>query len=301
MRSYKFTIAVVLTLLTGLPAWASAVTLRHVLSVYADDKEVGLNQPLGIACSDEARFAVADTGNKRVLLFKFDGSALSLLQNIKSGELPDPVKVAFDPQGGLVVLDGKARRLARVNDEGKFLRYIEPKGMPDGRTVIPKSFSLDSQGNIFILDIFGARVLVLDPDGKFLRQVSFPSDYGFFSDLLVTPKGSILAVDSVESALYVAAPDDKIFKVLNSNLEKSQVRFPIAIGFDERNFIYLLDKHSGSVAVLGPDGSLLEHKLSEGWTEGALWYPAGICVNDYGRAFISDTDNNRVQVFELVR
>jgi len=301
MRRYKFTMVVVLSLLTVLPSWAGAVTLRHVLSVYADEKDVGLNQPMGIACSDEARFAVADTGNKRVLLFKFDGSALSLLQNIKLGELPDPVKVAFDRKGGLVVFDAKARRLAQVSAEGKFVRYIEPTGMPDDKTIIPKSFSLDPEGRIYLLDIFGARVLVLDAEGKFLRQVRFPENYEFISDILVTPKGAILAADSAASELYKASPEENQLKVLNSDLEKSQVRFPVAIGLDERNFIYLLDKHSGSVAVLGPDGSLQEHKLAEGWTEGALWYPAGICVNDYGRAFISDTDNNRVQVFEMVR
>ncbi len=292
---------VLLTMMVVIPAPGGAVVLKHVMSVYADNQEVGFSQPTGIGCADPTRFAVADSGNKRVVVFEFKDSALSVLRTLKLNEAPNPVKVAFTTGGGLVVLDGKTHRLARVNSEGKFADYIRPSGMPDQRTVIPKNFCLDQEGKIYLLDVFGGRVLVLGPNGKFLRQIDFPEKVNFISDLAITPKGDLVAVDSVASAVYKATSADSELKPLNIDLSEAQVRFPVALSVDDRSFIYLIDRHSGSVAVLGPDGSLQGHKLTEGWNEGALWFPAGICVNDSGWMFIADTENNRVQVFEIAR
>ncbi len=175
-----------------------------------------------------------------------------------------------------------------------------PPGFPTGGRSSPKAFALTRKGNIYLLDVSGERVLVLDPAGKFLREVKFPSQFGLISDLVVNSSGVILAVDSAASRVYSAAPSDTELKPMTDDLRKSGVRFPVSLGLDGSNNLFLLDKHSGSVAVVSPDGTVKEHKLSEGWLEGELWYPAGLCVNNYGRMFISDTDSNRVEVFDVL-
>jgi len=38
-----------------------------------------------------------------------------------------------------------------------------------------------------------------------------------------------------------------------------------------------------------------------GWTEGLLYYPSQMCLNDNGQAFIADRGNSRIQVFSIVR
>ncbi|MBI5408999.1 MAG: hypothetical protein HZA14_06505 [Nitrospirae bacterium] len=38
-----------------------------------------------------------------------------------------------------------------------------------------------------------------------------------------------------------------------------------------------------------------------GFKEGLLNYPSQMCINDNGDVFIADTNNNRVQIFMLVK
>jgi hypothetical protein len=38
-----------------------------------------------------------------------------------------------------------------------------------------------------------------------------------------------------------------------------------------------------------------------GWTEGLLYYPAQMAINEKGEAFIADRGNNRVQIFAVVQ
>ena len=45
----------------------AALKFRHILSIYADDKDVGLKQPEGVACGPKSFLIVADTGNGRLL------------------------------------------------------------------------------------------------------------------------------------------------------------------------------------------------------------------------------------------
>jgi hypothetical protein len=55
------------------------------------------------------------------------------------------------------------------------------------------------------------------------------------------------------------------------------------------------------VVVLGNDGSYQGRQLTLGWSEGSVYYPSQLCVNEKGIAAIADRGNHRVQVFTTVQ
>jgi len=55
------------------------------------------------------------------------------------------------------------------------------------------------------------------------------------------------------------------------------------------------------IVMLSEDGSFMGRQLSMGWTEGFLYYPTQICVNEKGEVFIADRGNNRVQIFAVIQ
>ena len=61
----------------------------------------------------------------------------------------------------------------------------------------------------------------------------------------------------------------------------------------------LVDQNGGGLALLNKDGSFLGRKLSMGWNESQLYYPAQICISKQGYMFIADRNNSRVQMFSL--
>jgi hypothetical protein len=55
------------------------------------------------------------------------------------------------------------------------------------------------------------------------------------------------------------------------------------------------------VVRLGIDGSFQGRELTGGWVDGALHYPAQLCIDSADDLFIADRENNRVQIFQLPR
>ncbi len=279
---------------------AETVKFKYVQSVYFDDKGGGLKQPEGVACDDKSVLVVGDTGNDRLLRYTLEEKNLKAGTEIKIPQLSTPIRVQMNSKGEIFALDGKRRRVVRLSLDGSFKGYVDPEGVPAPSAFVPRSVKIDANNNIYLLDIFSARVLVLDPEGKYQRQIPFPKEYGFFSDLAIDPKGSVLLVDCVKAMVFSAAKDSNSFSPLTKNL-REYLDFPTSITTDSRGIIYVVDEDGGGIVILGQDGSFLGRQLSMGWNEGLLYYPTQMCVNEKGEIFIADRGNSRVQIFSIVK
>ena len=273
---------------------AEPVKFKMMAPLYVDGKGAGIRQPEGVSCRGNS-LLVADTGNGRILQYTIAGNAWTPGAEIALPQVPYPIRVDMNSKGEIFALDGKLRRIARIAASGEFQGYVAPAGEIQG-TVMPRSFRIDRNDNLFILDVFSARVLVLDPSGKVQREIPFPKDYGFFSDLAVDSGGNILLVDSVRKRVFTAAKNSSSISPLSENL-KEEVLFPTSIATDSKGTIFLVDQNGSGILILGQDGSFRGRRLSMGWKEGFLRFPAQMCINEAGNAFIADRGNNRVETF----
>ena len=274
--------------------------LRHLTSIYFDEKGVSLKNPEGVACNDASSLVVGDTRNGRLLRYTVDGRSVKPAGEIRVTQVSSPIRVQMNSKGDIFALDGKLRRIGRFGAGGEFRGYVNPEGMPTATEFVPRSVKIDRNDDIYILDVFSARVLVLGPEGKFRRQMEFPKEYGFISDLAVDFKGTIFLVDSVKAMVFVAAKDAKTFTPLTQGL-REHLSFPTSLTTDSRGGLYAVDENGAGVVLLGQDGSFLGRQLAMGWNEGLLYYPSQMCVNQRDEAFIADRGNSRVQVFSIVR
>jgi sugar lactone lactonase YvrE len=279
---------------------AETARLRYVTSIYVDDKGVAMRQPEGVACNDKSTVIVGDTGRGRLLRYTVDDREVKPAGEIAAPQLAAPIRVQMNSKDDVFALDGKQRRMARFDSRGEFKGYVEPEGVPEPTSVVPRSFKIDRSDNIYVLDVFSARVLVLAASGKYQRHVPFPADYGFFSDLTVDGKGTIYLVDSVRPGVYAAQKDAKQFSPLGKGLQ-AHASFPTSIVVDARGVLYIADQNGAGVVMLGQDGAVLGRQLAMGWTEGLLYYPSQMCLNDKGQLFIADRGNSRVQLFSIAR
>jgi sugar lactone lactonase YvrE len=259
-----------------------------------------MKQPEGVACNDKSLLVVGDTGNGRLLRYSYQDRSLKAGPEIKIDQLSNPIRLQINSKGEIFALDGKKRRIIRLNPDGTFKGYVDGEGIQSPSTFVSRSFKIDSQNNIYVLDIFSARVLVLNPEGKFQKQVPFPNEYGFFSDLSVDSKGAVFLIDCVKAMVFSADKDAKTFSPLTKSL-REYLNFPTSLTMDNRGTLYVVDENGGGVVILGRDGSYIGRQLSLGWNEGLLYYPSQICLNEKGEVFIADRGNSRVQIFTLVR
>ena len=279
---------------------AETVKFRYLQSVYFDDKGGGLKQPEGVACNEKSLVVVGDTGNDRLLQYTFQDKSLKSGSEIKIPQLTNPIRVQINSKGEIFVLDGKKRRILRLSPEGGFKGYVDPEGVPSPSTYVPRSFKIDRNNNIYILDIFSGRVLALNSEGKYQKQIPFPKDYGFFSDLSVDSKDTLVLVDCVKATVFSAAKDSNNFSPLTKNL-REYLNFPTSITTDNRGTIFVMDENGSGIVILGQDGSFQGRQLNMGWNEGLLYFPSQMCVNEKGEVFIADRGNSRIQIFTLVK
>ena len=289
--------------LTLLSSSGAVVKFRYITSIYLQrfsDKDVPFKQPEGVACNNKGILIVADSGNGRLVRYTLQGEVPGTDSvEIRVNQLLYPVKVEINSKGEIYAFDRKQRSLVRLTPEGGFEEYLDPKGFPPPNSYVPRSFTLDKNDNVYVLDILSERVLVLTPEGKYLRQIKFPEKYGFFSDIAVNFKGTVLLVDSVKGVVFSTSDNAANFTPLTESL-KEYVRFPSSMTTDSRGRIYLVDRNGGSIVLLGQDGSFLGRQSGLGWKEGRLNYPSQMCINGEGLVFVADTRNNRVQIFKAV-
>jgi sugar lactone lactonase YvrE len=288
--------AVVLAMATAQALGADRRKVRWLTSVYIDAKGVGLLRPEGVTCGDDG-FVVADTGNRRLLRFRYRDDRV---EPEAVYPLPEfhPLRIHANSRGELYFLDGRERRIARVSPQGTPLGFVEPKGLPSRAQPVPKSFAIGPADEIFLLDLFSSRVLVLDANERYLRQVPFPEKYGFFSDVAVDPQGRIFLLDAVAGAVYAAAGGADRFARVADNL-KDYTNFPNSLAIGPKGILYLVDQYGSGLALVDPDGEFLGRKLGLGWSKSGLYYPAQICLSRNGTLFIADRGNNRVQLFAV--
>ena len=173
-------------------------------------KAVQLYGPRGITVDTNGHVYVADTGNKRIVVFDSDGNLLAQFgsEGYDVGKFSEPVDVKLDTQGNVYVTDTWNQRVQVFSQS------------PDGKTFTPlrqwaingwKSQSLEnkpfisiaSDGHVFVTDPEGYRVLEFNPDGTFVQTWgNFGTDsssFGLASGIAIDAEGHVWVTDSANN------------------------------------------------------------------------------------------------------
>lgn len=271
--------------------------LEHERSIYADDRGRRLDAPEGVACAEGGKLVVADTGHGRLLVYDWREGQLRGGGEIKLPQLPYPTRVQMDRSGDVLALDGKLRRIARLDPDGRFAGYLALGPSPPAE-VTPIAFKVAPSGEVYVLDAAGRRLLVVNPAGRIARDVPLPEG-GSFTDVAVGAGGEVYAIDAASATLWVADGAGGAFRQAAPSF-KGRMRFPADLAVDPGGRVFVADRNGDAIAVLGEDGSFEGRGLASGRGEGLLSYPAQICVTR-SEVFVADRSNNRVQVFAILR
>jgi streptogramin lyase len=298
-RRASFAALFCLCAIASATARASGATagLLHERSIYLDGARRRLEAPEGVACADDGRLIVADTGHGRVLTYTWQEGELRGGEQLALPELPYPTRLQLDPARNLLVLDRKLRRIGRVDAAGRFAGYLEVRTSP-ASAILPTAFKLDSSGTVYLLDAAGRRMLAVEPSGRVARDVALPKT-GSFTDLALGSRGKVYAMDAVTATVWVVDAGGKAFRRLAPSL-KSRIRFPTDMTSDGQGHLFVVDHNGDAIVVLGENGRFEARALSTGQGDGLLRHAAQICVTR-STVFIADEGNSRVQVFARMR
>ena len=296
MKNKLLMVVLMLVALTCSMAAAAPVKLKYIGSIYTDAEGIPLRHPAGVTITGET-LLIADSGGKRILTFSMKGETVTQDKIISLPKM-FPLMVQKATSGDFYVLDGRERKIIVLSPSGQIKGDFEIKDLPGEQRIIPRSIRLTADGRLLVLDIFSARVLLISESSQFQRQIKFPQEYGAFSDLAMDAQGTIYLLDSVAGAIFTAGPNAETFSLWSTGL-KEYTNFPSSLVVTSQGSVIMVDKHGSGLAVLGLDGSFSGRRLSMGWNDAQLYYPSQISINDNGHIFIADTENHRIQQFNI--
>ena len=161
--------------------------------------------PRAIAVDAAGQVYVADTGNKRVVVFDKDGNGKAVIGSAGSdpGLLDEPVGVAVSADGTVYVADTWNQRIQTFKPDTTHTAYNFAQEWAVeawyGQSLENKPYlAVDSQGRLYVTDPEGYRILVFSGDGQFIATWG---DYGSDNLTFNLPNG--IAVDKAGN-VYVA-------------------------------------------------------------------------------------------------
>jgi len=164
--------------------------------------------PRGIAVDSQGRVLVADTGNKRIVVYDQEGNYLTEFGSggFDPGQFDEPVDVAVGSDGVAYVTDTWNQRIQSfIPTEGTELLYL-PLAQWDvngwfGQSLENKPYiAVGGDNHVFITDPEGYRIIEFTSSGEFVRTWgdfgTSLEEFGLTSGIAVDPLGFVWVADT---------------------------------------------------------------------------------------------------------
>jgi predicted membrane-bound mannosyltransferase/DNA-binding beta-propeller fold protein YncE len=172
----------------------------------------GLWGPRGIAVDSLGHVLVADTGNKRIIVYDADGNFISQFGGggAAAGQFDEPVGLAFDTQGNLYVADTWNQRIQVFAPNADKTTYTpsvqwDIAGWASQSLDNKPYLAIDQQGHIFTTDPDSFRVLEFTTAGEFVHawgeNGTGPGNFGLPSGIAVDSQGRVWVSDAGNNRL----------------------------------------------------------------------------------------------------
>ena len=282
----------------------TGIVLVRVVDAFGDER---LRTPVGIGADESGRFFVTLRDMPRIVEFDADGDYVRDWgeRGLEAGQLVVPLGVAVDRAGGRVYVTDRSRlRLICYDLEGT-LRWEVPVLNPLTPAVTDSGVAVSTFGP---LALFSADGIV---QGEYGTRGELPGQFDYARGIAILEDGAVIAdsnnarVQRVRfSGSETTATVDWVVGRPPLNQEDAGTRFgvPASVTLDDDGLVYVLDGFRGRVEVLDPETGADVHsfQFTSGTAEGQLYLPSGIAHLGGDTFAITDTANDRVQIFRLL-
>ncbi|MHB1801125.1 MAG: NHL repeat-containing protein [Actinomycetes bacterium] len=286
--------------LSELPGLTKQRLPHYAFSIY------GVTHPIGVAVSPsgERIYVTESDGARLVRVYDRAGKQVGTLQPPKStGASHVPVYVAVDPATREVYVSDRPSQAVYVYDaEGTYRRTFVPHGDLGGGWA-PLGLAFDQRGDLYVTDVSGPshRILVFRHDGTLVRTLGPPGRLSFPNGIATDPRGAIYVSDSNNGRLVIFDPAGKLVATINRGVGQGDLGLPRGVAIDDRLYVVDTSAHTVKVyriaAAKSPLPTYVGSFGEEGQLDGAFEYPNGVATDSRARVYVTDRENNRVQVW----
>lgn len=209
--------------------------------------------PVSVLTNMDGTFWITAYNSNELLLMNLNGKVLDRITGPING-FDSPLDIVRTSDGYILVTESAGDRIAVLNSDGKFQKYIGSKGRGIGQLIGPQYIAIDYLDRIYVTDYGNRRVDVFDKEGNGLYYFGGKQP-GFGG--LKGPTGIIIEGDSV----FVADDDagciyefDRSGNYIRELVEPGTLKHPEALKkwndtviVCDKNKIISVDMESGAL------------------------------------------------------
>ncbi len=285
--------------------------LRDDLITLVYGRERALLTPQHLTEDSQGRLIVSDPGAGAVHIL--DGHNSFRVMAGAGRRLHTPTGVAVDAEDNIYVADPDRGLVVVFDRSGNYLREIGKIG-DESLFHAPTAIAIDRQnGRLYLLDTPRSALFMLDMQGNVLRRVG--KGRGHSLGRRATVMDPLDLDEPTEIALghgQLAILDAKGSRIRIMNLQcevltEFDIRDPygrdaaggVGLGIDSTGNLYVSSATQSVVKVYDPEGHQKSSLGRFGSAAGEFSSPSGLWIDLIDRIYVADTNNSRVQMFQL--
>ncbi len=279
---------------------------RYLFTISDQTAGGGLNKPLAVAADPDGRIFVADTGDGVIKEFDPNGA---YLREFGKNHLHFPFQMTY-AKGRLWVADPDLRKVQVFDSDGKFIKtFVQSPAQPGGRQdayLTPTAVAVSDSGEVYVADTAAQTIRVYDQNGRELRRIGHPGndkDGLMYPNALWVAGNKVFVSDSNNARIQVYDLQGSFVQTLGGGRSQAApLTMPRGITVSASGQVLVVDVFTQVVRAFSQKGSLV-------WTLGEIGqntddnqgfnFPNGIWLDNSGKLYVTDRENNRVQVFKF--
>jgi DNA-binding beta-propeller fold protein YncE len=272
---------------------------HYMYSIY------GVDQPVGVAVTDDGGRIYVTEGAGAHSLRTLDAGGTTITEGSPTGTDDAsrvPVYDARDPLTGEIYVSDRLRFCIDIYDANGV--YQRTMSKPTGVDVWePLGLAFATDGTLYVSDVAGEehRVLAIDRTGTVVDTITTEGKLQYPNG--IAPVSDAVYVTDSNNGQLVRSDATRTAVVIGRGVAPGDLGLPRGITTDDRGRMYVVDvtTHAVSVYDLPKDGATRPAYVgtfgTEGRDDGQFEFPNAVAADGRGHLFISDGQNNRIQVW----
>ena len=283
---------------TPKPAYMIGPTSNTPVRILSELKEPqgiveGKNGELVVASTDQSKLFVYSRTDDYKLLTTIGG------EGDQDGMFRRPCGVAITPDS--LILVSSFNKLQWFTVEGKLVYAVGDGGKEEMEFDYPADVAVSHKdGRIYVLDKKNKRVQILTGDATYHSSFEFPQKDDTFTSLAINSEGNLYFADPSNNCVHVFSPSGEFlfkFGKTGSVMERGTLHSPNTVAIDNDDYVYV--GSSIMLSIFDKTGKFIKAFGGNGSEPGEFSYITCLHISNSGHLYVSDYNNDRVQIFEI--
>ena len=263
----------------------------------------GVERPRHIAFANTGEIVVCEQNANCVSIFDSSYKHIRSFGNtgLEEGKLKQPLGVAVSADNTVFVSSPDC--VKKFTLEGQFIASVGSKGSGRLQFQSPCAIAYNGTNNkVYVCDTVNHRITILNTDltfhGSFGCKGSDPGKFDRPLSITVDLKGNVLVIDYYNNRIQVFDASGHFLSAITHTTPEQRLQKPSSVSVGPDSCLYVVELDLHRVSIFDAGGKYIRSLGKKGDKDGEFNSPHCVAVDGEGYVHVSDTRNNRIQMFK---